>query len=178
MQRGQKKPLHHLSGTADTFSGYPLPLPPSGEGTQGSREAGHRREWALREHKPTSEPAPLSWRWLLSQAPQAPTGAISKCGRGFHSGSPQGVRLGLRQGARAGGPFLLCPGTLGLCSQPALSEDGTRTMGRGRTWLRVPTPLGGILSQQGEGAEEGIESHFWAQHPLGEPSSPRYRGLT
>lgn len=50
-------------------------------------------------------------------------------------------------------------------------------MGGGRTCLRVSTALGGILNQQGEGAEEGTESHFWAQHPLGEPSSPRCRSL-
>ena len=60
-----------------------------------------------------------------------PRGQLESVGGGFHGGSPQGVRVGFREGVRAGRAFLLCLGTLGLCSQPALSEDETRTRGGG-----------------------------------------------
>lgn len=70
-------------------------------------------------------------------------------GGGFHGGSPEGVQRRLREGARAGGTFLLCSGTLGLCSRLALSEDGTRTVGGGQTWVRVPVSLRGLEPRGG-----------------------------
>lgn len=98
------------------------------------KEAGHRdrpcRDTSLPRNQPRC-PGDGSCPRHLGH----PRGQLASVGGGFHGGSPQGVRLGFREGARAGGAFLLCLGTLGLCSQPALSEDGTRTQGGGRCRL-------------------------------------------
>lgn len=100
-----------------------LPAPPnpavpptlhsSGKDAQGGRTPGTGTAGT----QASMEPAPFSWRWLTSQAPQAPMGAIRECGRGFPWRQSQGGAAGLREGARASGTFLLCLGTLGLCSR-------------------------------------------------------------
>lgn len=115
------------------------------------------------------EPALLSWQWLLSQAP---TGAISVCGRAFPWWQSQGLRQGFRRGQGPLGPFSFVLGTLGLCSRLALFENGTRIMGGVWTWVRDPlTPE--VLNRTGGRGRIRDEPHFWARHPLEEPSSHR-----
>lgn len=119
--------------------------PPSALRPQGRapKNAGHQ-EWPCRDTSlPRNQPC-CPGDGSCPRHLRHPRGQLASVGRGFHGGSPQGVRLGFREEARAGGAFLLCLGTLGLCSQPAVSEDGTRTRGGGvRTWVRVLPPLGG-----------------------------------
>lgn len=122
-------------------------------------------------HRPAQEPGPLSWRRLLSQAPQAPTGAISQCGRGFPWWQfPRGVA-----GAEGGDKDLwaLCPGTLGLCS----GRFSLRTMGGGQTGLVCPIPGRGCPEPSGGERTIGDTAPLLGPASPWEPSSHRHRSL-
>lgn len=133
----------------------PSTLHPAGEGLWGGRAPrnGHRRDTACIGTSRCPGNGSRPWN------PRHPRGQLSNVGGSFHGGSPEGVQPRLWKGA--GG---LCPGTVGFCSGPAVSEDQTRALGGGQTWARVPPSLGVLNQPWGKGRKG-------AQGPLPDPAS-------
>ena len=130
---------------------YPAPLPPAGEGPQGGKapRKGHCRNTSRHRSQPCC-PGDGSCR----RHPRHPQGQLSSVGGSFHGGSPEGVQPRLWERARARGTFLLCPGTVGFYSRPAVSEGRTGPWVGGRLGLESPPPLG-VLTQPGRRGRTG-----------------------